>query len=126
MIYIFLGILIIIPFLIFFILCIQNYFISKKILVLIKKTNANEWKHLTSSSLPIIKYLVNENFIWINFMRFNNFLKSKDYSNNSDLTECINLYKKNRNIANICFVAITAITIGIIIFSFSEINRVRP
>lgn len=91
--------ILIIPFFVFAIACIREYFITKNILILMKDIDYKKWVYLTSFSLPGIKYL-----LWMNPFRLRKFVKGGNYLNNTRLQDYIRLYRKNRTIAMICWI----------------------
>ena len=91
--------ILIIPFFVFAVAGIREYFITKHILILMKDIDYEKWVYLTSFSLPGIKYL-----LWMNPFRFRKFVKGGNYLNNARLQDYIRLYRKNQTIAMICWI----------------------
>jgi len=108
-------ILLFIAFISFILLCIRNYFITKKTLVLIKKENHEKWVYLTSFSYvpKIIK-----SAIWINPIRYRKFVKSQDYLNSSQIQHYVKLYNNNLTIILFFLTIIILINITLVILSF--------
>ena len=89
----------------FFIIAMRGYFLVRKLLSLVKRNDYEMWGYLTSASLPLVKYLVRENFIWYNPHRFDKFVRSGEFFNDSELEKYIRPYRKNKIITFICGVA---------------------
>ncbi len=100
----------IIPFFVFAVACIREYFITKNILILIKDIDYEKWVYLTSFSfsLPGIKY-----FLWVNPSRFRKFVQAGDYLNNARLQDYIRLYRNNRTMGMICWIILMVESISL-------------
>jgi hypothetical protein len=73
-------------FILFFIFgacCIYAYFLTRRILNIVKKIDYEKWVYLTSFRLPIIKYLLP--FLWVNPYRFRRFIKTGESFGNQKL-----------------------------------------
>jgi len=103
--------IIMIPFAIFLIFVFRGYFLTRKVLALVKNINHDKWLFLTTSSLPVIKHLFTENFIWVNSVRFNKFIKSGEYLNNPGLEKQIKLCRRNAVMCYIFFILFVVVMI---------------
>ena len=95
-----------IPFLGSLFAALKAYWLTCEILALLERTDYEKMLYLTSSSLPILKHVVGGSFIWVNPIRFNKFIKTKDASRQEDIETLVSRYRKNLQLRNVCFAAL--------------------
>ena len=82
---------------------LRGYFSTRRILEILKETDPLKWEYLTSSSFFVINWMLRKKILWINSIRFRDYVNSEDIKDKRILLH-IKIYKRAKMMYNLIII----------------------